>query len=130
MTNRKLQFEPLPGRYSVCRLPAHAEIPAWVDGEGFVSITRTDDELSLVLREGRVPPGVRVQRDLFGFRIAGSLDFSEVGILRTVTAALAEAEIPVFTVSTFDTDYIFVPSSSMSEARRALMASGHSFQSQ
>ncbi|HUF08423.1 MAG TPA: ACT domain-containing protein [Rhodothermales bacterium] len=130
MTNRKLQFEPLPGSYSVCRLPAQVEIPAWVDGEGFVSITRTDDELSLVMREDRVPPDVRAQRDLSGFRIAGSLDFSEVGILRTFSAALADAEIPVFAVSTFDTDYVFVPSSSMPEARRVLTASGHSFQSQ
>ena len=122
-----MTFESLPGQYSVCRLAAQAEVPSWVVGEGFSSVTRTDRELSIVVPQNRVPPGIQAERGWSGFCIAGTLDFSEIGVLSSVADVLAKVSIPIFVVSTFDTDFVFVPSPSMKAAIRALVAAGHSF---
>jgi len=125
MTNRKLKFQPLPGRYAVCRLPADAPIPAWADCHPFTSVTRTDRELSIVVPEDRVPPGVHAESDWTAFRIAGVLDFTEIGLMSAVARIFADAAIPVFALSTFETDYFFVPSRSLGDAIDAIVAAGH-----
>jgi hypothetical protein len=95
----KLQL--LPGTYSVCRLPAGAEVPA-----KFFSLTRTAEELSLVCLAGEEPEGARLESGWGCFRVAGSLDFALTGILSSIAAPLAEAGVSIFAISTFDTDYV------------------------
>ncbi len=58
-------------------------------------------------------------------RVAGKLDFAEVGILADLTGTLAKAGISVFAVSTFDTDYLLVKDASVKAARDALTLAGH-----
>lgn len=123
----QLQFIDLPGRFAVCRLPADASIPKWLDGHGFESVTRTGDELSVVAPASKVPSDVSAERDFAGFRIAGTLAFSQIGVLSEVAGILAEAGISVLTVSTFDTDYFFVPGADIEGAHEALDAAGHTF---
>jgi hypothetical protein len=53
-------------------------------------------------------------------RVMGSIDFGVVGLLATLTAALAEAAVSVFVVSSFDTDYLLVRSADYVRAREAL----------
>ncbi len=124
---RQLQFIDLPGRFAVCRLPADAAIPDWLDGLGFESVTRTGDELSVVAQASKAPPDVRAEHDFAGFRISGTLDFSQIGVLREVAGILAEAGISVLAVSTFDTDYFFVPGVDIERSRAALGAASHVF---
>lgn len=98
----------LVGRYAVCRLAPDAEVPAWAWGPGFASVTRTAAELSVVCRQAAVPPEVEAERDWVVVHVEGPLDFGLTGVLASLVVPLAEAEIPVFAVSTFDTDYLLV----------------------
>ncbi len=114
----------LEGRFAVCRLAADAPLPAWPAGP-FVSMTRTPDELSVVCRQEDVPDGVRCEPGWRLLRVAGSLDFALVGILASLTAPLADAGIPVFAVSTFDTDYLLVKEDRLRAALAILRHAGH-----
>src|SRR5437868_1685642 len=59
----------LPGNYAVCRLPADQVVPPWVAMGEFASITRTEEELSIVCSEGVVPEGVRGERGWRALRV-------------------------------------------------------------
>ena len=109
-----MRFELLKTELAIARLAADAPIPEWARGQ-FVSITRTADELSIV-SEGR---GFRC------LRIEGPLDFSLVGILASIAGTLAKAEVPIFAISTFDTDYILVREANLERAIEALERDGH-----
>lgn len=112
---------------AVCRLPADAGLPAWValDTPGPVSVTRTTEELSLVLPQDRVPDDVPAERGWRAMVVRGPLDFSLVGILAALTAPLARAEVPVFALSTHDTDWLLVREPELESAVAALEAAGH-----
>ena len=85
----------------------------------------TDVERSLVCPTTAVPDNTVSREDGWrAFRIVGQLDFSLVGVLSSVTSALAAEGIPVFAVSTFDTDYVLVRSRDLSDAADALRGSG------
>ncbi len=124
MSAERLALEWLPGRYAVCRLAAGAEMPQWTTrgGGGFVSITRTDDELSIVAPESAVPGEVTAQRGWRAMRVVGTLDFSMVGVLARLTGACADADVPVFVVSTYDTDIVMVKAEDAGRAVEALGA--------
>jgi len=124
----------LPGRYSICRLNAGDAVPAWAPvstgplgsgAGGFVSVTRTGDELSIVCPESDVPEAVRCDRGWRCLKVAGPLDLSLTGVLAGLTAPLAEARINIFAVSTFDTDYLLVKDERLSRALETLVSAGH-----
>ncbi len=115
----------LDGAFAVTRLNNVAAFPDWAIGGDFLSITRTADELSLVCRQDVVPAGLVCERGWRGLRVAGSMPFSVVGALASLTAPLAEAGISVFAVSTFDTDYLFVKEVDFEAALNALREFGH-----
>ncbi|MCZ6529589.1 MAG: ACT domain-containing protein [Chloroflexi bacterium] len=117
----QITLEWLPGRFAVCRLDAQAATPGWAlaDG-GFVSITRSERELSIVAAEALVPAEVKAERGWAAMRVVGQLDFSMVGVLAKLTGAVAEAGISCFAISTYDTDYIFVKQQDAVDAAKAL----------
>lgn len=118
---RAIELELLPDRLGVARLEPHAPVPHWAAGvEGFCSITRTDTELSVVCDAAAIPAEVAAQRDFACLRVVGPLDFSEIGILATLTTVLARAGISVFTISTYDTDYLLLPRERVDDAIAAL----------
>lgn len=126
MTGRlALRLEVLPGRFAVARLPSDAPAPAWAAGDGLHSITRTAQELSIVCPERTVPEEVRSEAGFRALRVAGPLDFHLVGILLSLAQPLAEAGVSIFTLSTFDTDYIFVREEHLERALAALGGAGH-----
>lgn len=126
---RRLNLKRLPDGYAVARLEATAAIPPWAleGGATFVSISRTASELSIVCRACDVPAGVRVQQPFRCFQVRGPLPFTEVGVLASLAAPLAEAGISLFVVSTFDTDYLLVPGEAEGAAKEALRVAGHEF---
>ena len=116
----------MPDRIAICRLLASASIPEWaVAGSGFCSVTRTPDELSIVWAENAVPPGVKHDPGWRIFRVEGPFDFSVVGVLASVAAPPAEAAVPIFALSTFDTDYVLVKESDVERAAVALEGAEH-----
>lgn len=99
----------LPDTLAVARLEAGEGMPGWVDWtDPLVSVTRTAGELSVVCPEHRVPDGVRAERGWRAFKVDGPLDFAATGILAGLAVPLADAGIPIFAVSTFDTDTLLV----------------------
>ncbi|MCH8316851.1 MAG: ACT domain-containing protein [Planctomycetes bacterium] len=121
MSEIDITMEWLPGRYAVCRFDPSASIPGWaLAGGGFVSITHSERELSIVAAESIVPAEVKAERGWAAMRVVGKLDFSIVGLLAKLTGALAEAGIPCFAISTYDTDYILVKQQDADDAAEAL----------
>jgi hypothetical protein len=115
----------LEGTLAIARLPADAPIPGWARGGPFLSITRTADELSVVCREDQVPPDVKSERGWRCLQVVGPLEFSAVGILAALVDPLAGAGIPVFVVSTFDTDSLLIPGRDFDRAVGVLRDAGH-----
>lgn len=115
-----------PETLAVVRLAPGAEIPLWAESSSVFSITATATETSLVCAGRSVPKKARHQKPLTAFCVDGELDLSAVGILVGLLTPLAEAEIPVFTLSTFDTDWILVPTGMADKAEEAWRRSGHS----
>ena len=93
-------------------------------------MTRSADELSIVCEdriceEHRVPEGVRVERGWVALKLEGPFPFSMTGVLASFLQPLAEKKIPIFAVSTFDTDYVLVKHKDLERAKKALGATGH-----
>ena len=109
----------LPSTYAICRLDPDSAIPTWPRGD-FVSVTRTWDELSIVCEEASVPADVKGQGDWRCFAVEGPIPFEVIGVAARITTALADAKVSVFFVSTYDTDYVLVRSSSVDAAIAAL----------
>ena len=122
-----LRLKVLPHPYAVCRLAATAPLPAWAfpPGGGFSSVSRTDDELSVMCRQDDVPERVKAERGWRCLKVEGPLVFDAVGIMAGLTGALAAAGIPVFAVSTYDTDYILVKDERLVASVEALRRRGY-----
>jgi hypothetical protein len=114
-----------PEEYAICRLDAGASIPAWATGARFLSVTRTALELSVVCEDTMVPEAVHAERHRRLLQIEGTLAFSLTGVLASVAEPLAQAEISVFAVSTYDTDYLLVSEKDLHRAIEVLDAAGH-----
>jgi hypothetical protein len=122
-------FSIVPGNWAMVRLSPDAPLPDWALGaRSFVSITRTRDELSIVCEARMVPEGARHQAGWALLALRGPFAFSEVGVLASIVGPLAAVGVPVFVLSTFDTDYLLVPDGRRDEALAALAAVGYSLE--
>jgi uncharacterized protein len=120
-----LKYHVLPERLAVCQLAADAPIPPWAQEGGFFCVTRSSDDLSIVCEDHRVPEGIRVERGWIALMLEGSFPFSMTGVLASFLQPLAEGKIPIFAVSTFDTDYVLVKREDLERAQKALATAGH-----
>jgi NAD+ diphosphatase len=112
---------PIEGHYALVRLDPAAPLPDWVPRDAaLVALARTAAELSIVCPQEAVPSGVTARRGYAALRVEGPLDHALVGVLAGLTAALADAGVPVFAVSTYDTDYLLVPHADLDRALAAL----------
>ena len=110
---------------AVVRLGPGADLPAWAVSGTLFSVTATAAETSLVCGRAGVPRKARQAGPFTAFAVEGPLDLGLTGVLSTLLTPLAEDEIPVFTVSTFDTDWILVPADRAEPAAAAWRRSGH-----
>lgn len=122
-------FRVLPERLAIARLERSEPFPEWARGS-FVHLARTPDEVSIVCAQRHVPSGVRCERDRVAFGIAGTVEMTTIGVLAALCGALASARVPVFVISTYDTDWLLVTAERFEAARAALAAEGHTFEGQ
>jgi hypothetical protein len=115
----------LPERLAICRLGPVGGVPDWADGSRFLSMTRTRDELSIVCTEADVPEEVRSDRGWRCLKVAGPLDLALTGVLASLANPLADAQINIFAISTFDTDYLLVKEENLARSIDILTRSGH-----
>jgi hypothetical protein len=120
-----LTLHVIEGEYAIARLAADAPFPAWLPAQGFCSVTRSADELSVVCLQQAVPADVRSEGGWRMFSLVGPFPFDMTGILLAVLAPLAAAEIGIFALSTFDTDHVLVQAAQLEAAIAALRADGH-----
>ena len=118
-----MELELFSGEFSVCRADDFRSIDL---GSEPLFIGKTDEEISVVCRTGNLPRDVSAREDGWRcFRIRGILDFSLTGILSDISGALAGRGIPVFAVSTFNTDYILVKKENFHRALTVLAEAGY-----
>lgn len=120
----QIELSCLPGQFAICRLAPNVAIPQWAIQSEVYSLTRTAGELSVVCDQRLVPEGVTVERGWRGMQVKGPLDFSITGILAALAAPLAKAEISLFAISTFDTDYLLVRTAKFEQAIAVLRSAG------
>lgn len=121
---RRLTLTVMAGAYAVCRLGQNDSIPSWVTG-AFSSVTRTPGELSVVCEEDGVPARVKSERGWRVLVVQGPLDFNLTGVVSALAGPLASAEISIFTLSTYDTDYLLVRDRDLRRAVAVLRDAGH-----
>lgn len=129
-TGRKLRLVELKGTYAICRAPAGVE-PSWATGELIVVARSRSEamETTIICEEMSVPQEIEHDGGWRALRFAGAFDFNEVGVLSGVLGLLAEAQVPVLTVSTFETDYLLLKAHRFDRVRQALEAAGHTLDS-
>ena len=119
----------------VCQLAPAADIPERISKSAFFCATRTRDELSIVCMEevcreefrtdDLSPAAARLERGWLALKLEGPFPFKMTGVLASFLQPLAEAKIPIFAISTFDTDYVLIKHDSLNHAVEALAAAGH-----
>jgi hypothetical protein len=109
----------------VVRLGPGSALPAWAESASVFSVTATATETSVVCAARNVPTKARHQRPFTAFEVQGPLDFALTGVLASLLVPLADAEVSVFTLSTFDTDWILVPTGDAERAAEEWRRCGH-----
>ena len=117
----------LEGELTILKLPPEMSFPSWlqISADPLVSVTYTDDELSIICPSGAVPAGLKSEPGWRALRVNDKLEFSAVGILSSILSPMAVAGISILSISTFDTDYILVRASTLERAKTALAEHFH-----
>ena len=128
-----LKLEVMPGQYAICKLPASAPLPDFsvLPASAFASLTRTPEELSLVLGDEHIPllweknPSMEVFSGFACLKVVESATIHKVGMLSSLTTVLASAQISVYCVFTYDTCYMLINAQNLERAKVRLRNAGH-----
>jgi len=117
MKTKKLNLSLLPQKFGICHFEARSKIPDWAQKGEFFSITKTDQELSIVYPQDKIPAGVLYEGNWRAFRVEGIVEgIFSVGIIEVLANPLAKNKIPIFNISTYQTNYIFVEEKNLKKA--------------
>ncbi len=122
-----MQLKILDNKLKVVKMKADNTVPEIVFNKKFYSITKTDDELSIVVDEDVKIQGEIVEYNWRAIKIVGMLDFSLIGILSKISTILAKDKISIFAISTYNTDYILVKEDKLKNAINALKKNEYKF---
>lgn len=125
----RLRIAILPNRLAVCRLAPDAALPSWIRGT-FTTVSRTDEELSIVCDDDAVREDVRAERGWRVVKVLGPIPFEVTGVAASFVSPLAEARISVFPIATFDTDYLLLKEETFEQAIDVLRSAGHEIASE
>lgn len=119
----QLSFSILSGDYAITRLPADAPLPAWLNGAGLISMTRAQDELSIVCLADRAPNGADTGWSALRVDTLAALD--EPGVVMAAVTPISTAGLGVFVISTHLRDYLLVRTAELPRVRVVLADAGH-----
>ncbi len=125
MTEKTFTLLQFPEKLAIVRLGPGAELPQWAESASLFSVTATATETSVVCATRSVPTKTPSIKPLTAFQVRGPLDPNATGILAALLQPLAQAEVPVYTLSTFDTDWIMVRLVDKEKATEAWQRQGH-----
>jgi len=126
--SHQLLLTVLPGTYAIARFAPGASISVPYTESFFYSVTKTEEELSLVCEEKLLTADMKAERRRRLIRVESTLAFSLTGIVASLAIPLAEASVSIFAVSTYDTDYLLVNDGDLEQAVAALERAGHKVQ--
>ena len=121
----KLRFRRLSGPYVVVRLAPDEPVPAWAGKGEFTSVSRSREELSIVCPAENLPHDFEVKLHWLCLKLQGPFPFSLTGVLLAFIEPLSSNGIPIFAVSTYDTDYVLIQEEWIGAALDALRQAGH-----
>jgi uncharacterized protein len=122
----KMTIIVLPNLYSIYKFRNDAVLPKWIFTSEFYSITKTKEELSIItVQKDFLSTDILVSKDWRILKIEGPLDFSLTGIIADISAVFKKHEISIFTISTYETDYIMVKQKDLDIGLDALQVNGH-----
>jgi hypothetical protein len=125
---QKLTLSLLPHTYAVCHFHPDKHIPYWALLGDFVSLTRTNEELSVVCQQENVPEEIDAERGWCCIKVLGAFDFSIAGVNASLALPLAEADISVLSIATYSTNYWLVKEENVERALQVLVQAGHHLQ--
>ena len=125
MKQRQLQLSLLKDKYGICTLPNTAPIPDWALTQSLASITRTEKELTIVCRLEILPSQYQSDLNWRCFKIDGSFDLNQIGVISSISSPLADAGISIYVISTYDTDYFLIKEQNLEKTISVLSNSGH-----
>jgi len=117
----------LEGLFTIHRFSPDNELPNHIFRSDFYSITNTDEEISVVCSSAVQLDSDMSETGWSCIKVLGPLDFSLTGILADISAVLTKAQISIFAISTFDTDYILLKSEKLQKAKEALKQAEYTF---
>lgn len=120
-----LRFRVHRQQWAVVRLAPGSAVPEWASHGALTSVTRTPSELSIVCPQEHVPPDTLAEKDWSCLELQGPIPFNLTGVLHAFLTPLAAAGIPIFALSTYDTDWVLIPAAKYQSALAALTAAGH-----
>lgn len=122
---QNIKFRRLSGEYGILRRAPDAPVPEWALKGNFFSVTRTDEELSIVCPVENFPRDVVFDPRWTCLKLEGPFPFSQTGILLSFIEPLSNNGVPIFAISTYDTDYILIPQEHINRAVDLLREAGH-----
>lgn len=123
--SHQLKFRRLSGPYVVVRFAPDESVPAWAAKGEFTSVSRSADELSIVCPAENLPHDVEAKLHWICLKLEGPFAFSLTGVLLSFIEPLSSKGIPIFAVSTYDTDYVLVQEEWIGATLNALRQAGH-----
>jgi len=121
MKTKKLTLSILPEKLGICHFAVNSPIPDWASRGKFFSITRTDQELSIVYPQEKIPAGILFEKNWRAFKVESIVDgIYAVGIIASLSKPLAEAGISIFNISTYETNYLLVEEKHLAKAKKVL----------
>ena len=122
---QNLKFRQLLDLYAVVRQSPNAPVPIWAATGHFTSITRTAEELSITCPAENIPAEFVPALRWICLKLEGPFPFSQTVVLLSFIAPLSSNSIPIFAMSTYDTDYVLVPQEHATRALDLLNEAGH-----
>jgi hypothetical protein len=112
----------LKNKYAIYKFRNDCVLPGWVYLSDFYSITGTNDELSVIAVQTDLVTGeITCSKNWRILKIIGPLDLSLVGVIADISNILKVKRVPIFTISTYDTDYIMVKQNKLNTSVKALI---------
>ncbi|ORY95062.1 ACT domain-domain-containing protein [Syncephalastrum racemosum] len=115
----------LPDEFLLQQFPrSHTVSAEWLNSVSWYTISKTAHELSVLspAQDKPLPDCTKAEPGWRCFQVDAQMDFGLVGILASIVDPLRDNKIPVFVVSTFDTDYVFVKQDTLERAIGVLSA--------
>lgn len=118
-----MELQKIDGEFTVCKIASTQQIDLTQE---YVFLSKTLDEISLVCKAEHAPSdAVAAEPGWKALKVSGVLDFGMIGVLAKISNILAEAEISIFVISTYNTDYILVKAEGLERATRVLTHKGY-----